>query len=123
MSNSADDYLKVHNQGPHHADVTEGSGGIWKILHYDLNSPRVVLTSVDSSVWGGRSGYTYDLSRHPDRTTEVDVVVAREGKNLKGRLLGLVLGTVGKGVLAKARGVTVKAIEAGNAGAKMAEKS
>jgi hypothetical protein len=28
----------------------------------------------------------------------VDAVVVREGKNLKGRMLGLVLGTVGKGV-------------------------
>jgi hypothetical protein len=29
----------------------------------------------------------------------VDVVVVRHGKNLKGRFLGVVLGTVGKGVL------------------------
>ena len=27
---SADDYLEVHDQGPDHADVTEGSGGIWE---------------------------------------------------------------------------------------------
>ena len=38
----------------------------------------------------------------------------REGKNLKGRLLALVLGSVGKGKLAKAFGNTVKAIEARN---------
>ena len=31
-------------------------------------------------------------------TTDVDVVVVREGKNLKGRFLALVVGTVGKGV-------------------------
>jgi len=29
-------------------------------------------------------------------TTEIDHVVVREGKNLKGRSLGVVLGTVGK---------------------------
>jgi hypothetical protein len=42
--------------------------------------------------------------------------VVREGKNLKGRMLGLVLGTVGKGVLARAFENTVKAIEARSAG-------
>jgi hypothetical protein len=44
----------------------------------------------------------------------VDVVVVREGKNLKGRLLGFVVGTVGKGVLEKAFANTIKAIEARN---------
>jgi hypothetical protein len=33
FGNSADDYLKVHSQGPGEADVTEGSGGIWERLH------------------------------------------------------------------------------------------
>jgi hypothetical protein len=30
--NSADGYLKVHDQGPSQADVTEGSNGIWERL-------------------------------------------------------------------------------------------
>jgi hypothetical protein len=115
FGNSADEYLKVHDQGPDHADVTEGSGGVWERLYYDWSDPtRVVMTTTDSNVWGGRSGHTYTLTRRPDGTTEVDAVVVREGKNLKGRLLGLVLGTVGKRVLAKAFGETVKAIEARN---------
>jgi hypothetical protein len=44
----------------------------------------------------------------------VDAVVIREGKNVKGRLLGFVLGTVGKRVLEKAFGNTIRAIEAQN---------
>jgi hypothetical protein len=48
--------------------------------------------------------------------TEVDVVIVREGKNAKGRFLGLVLGTVGKGVLNKAFNNSVRAIEAANNG-------
>ncbi len=40
--------------------------------------------------------------------------IVREGKNLKGQLLGFVLGTVGKGVLEKAFVNSVKAIEARN---------
>jgi hypothetical protein len=116
FGNSTDGYLKVHSQGPHEADVTEGSAGIWERLHYDWSDPEhVVLTTTDSNLWGGHSGHTYNFTRRPDGTTAVDVVVVREGKNLRGRLLGIVVGTVGKRVLEKAFGNTVKAIEARNA--------
>ena len=118
FSKSADDYLKVHHLGPAEADVTEGSGGVWERLHYDWSNPdNVVLTTTDSNVWGGASGYTYTFTRLPDGMTGVDVVIVREGKNAKGRILGLVLGTVGKGVLGKAFGNSIKAIEARNSGA------
>jgi hypothetical protein len=33
FGNSADGYLKVHDRGPHQADVTEGSRGVWERLH------------------------------------------------------------------------------------------
>ena len=113
--NSADDDLEVHEQGPGHADVTEGSKGVWERLHYDWSDPhRIVLTTTDSNTWGGASGYTYTLTAQPDGTTEEDVVIVREGKNLKGRLLAFVLGTVGQGNLRKANENAVKAIEARN---------
>ena len=115
FGNSADEYLEVHDQGADYADVTEGSAGIWERLHYDWSdSRRVVMTTTDSNVWGGRSGHTYTLIRQPDGTTHVDVVVVREGTNLKGRLLALVIGSVGKGRLGKELGKTIKAIEARN---------
>ena len=111
--NSADGYLKVHSQGPSQADVTEGSNGIWERLHYDWSDPRrVTMTTVDSNLWGGRSGHTYNLTPQPDGTTDVDVVVVREGKNLKGKLFALALPAVGQLVLGKALATTVKAIEA-----------
>ena len=113
--NSADGYLKVHDKGAGYADVTEGSGGIWERLHYDWSNPNhVVLTTTDSNVWGGASGHTYNFTRHPNGTTDVDLVVVREGKNLKGRLLGFVLRTIGRSVLEKAFVNSVKAIEARN---------
>jgi hypothetical protein len=116
FGNSTDEYLVVHERGLQDADVTEGSSGVWERLHYDWSDPtHIVLTTTDSNIWGGRSGHTYDLSRQPDGTTAVDVTVVREGKNLKGRLLGLVVGTVGKGVLTKSFTKTLKAIEARNA--------
>jgi hypothetical protein len=115
FGNSATEYLKVYHRGPSDADVTEGSGGIWERLHYDWSDPnRVVMKTTDSNLWGGRSGHTYTFTRRADGTTEVDAVVVREGKNLKGRALGLVLGTVGKRVLEKAFDNTIKAIEARN---------
>jgi len=122
FGNSTDDYLKVHHQGPRQADVTEGSAGIWERLHYDWSDPNHVgLKTTDSNLWGGSSGHTYTLTRKPNGTTDVDVVVVREGKNVKGRVLGTVLGVFGKGVLRKAFEKTLKAIEARNHGAKVAE--
>jgi len=124
FGNSADDYLKVHRQDRSQADVTEGSGGIWERLHYDWSDPnRVVLTTTDSNVWGGASGHTYTFTRRPNGLTDIDLVVVRDGKNLKGRMLGLVVGTIGKGVLERAFQNSVKAIEARTSGAKTARAS
>ena len=90
-TNSADDELKVHDRGPDQADVTEGSHGIWERLHYDWSNPEhIVLKTTDSNVWGGRSGHTYTLTRQPDGITDIDVVIRREGKGIKGRLLAWV---------------------------------
>jgi hypothetical protein len=121
FGNSADEYLKVHHLGRSEADVTEGSGGIWERLHYDWSGPnRVVLATTDSNLWGGASGHTYTFTRQPNGTTDIDVVVVREGKNLKGRLLGFVVGTIGRRVLEKAFENSVEAIEARNSTARAA---
>jgi hypothetical protein len=115
FGNSADEYLQVHHKDVSQADVTEGSAGIWERLHYDWSDPnRVVLTTTDSNVWGTGSGHTYSFSRRPDGTTDIDVVVVRDGKNLKGLVLGFVLRTIGKQVLEKAFENSVKAIETRN---------
>jgi len=87
-------------------------------LHGDWSNPNhVVLTTTDSNVWGGASGHSYTLTRQPNGTTDIDAVVVREGKNFKGRALGFVLQTIGKRVLEKAFGASVKAIEARNTAA------
>lgn len=118
FGNSADEYLKVHHRGPCEADVTEGSGGIWERLHYDWSDlNHVVLTTTESNVWGGASGHSYTFTRNANGTTDIHVEVIREGKNLKGRLLGFVLRTIGRTVLEKAFEKSVKAIEARSAGA------
>ena len=124
FGNSTDQYLKVHEKGSTYADVTEGSSGIWERLRYDWSDPKqVVLTTTESNLWGGRSGHTYTLTRQPNGTTDVDVVIVRDGKNLKGRLLGAFLGIVGKGQLEKWFAKTLKAIEARNYEVGMAAKA
>jgi hypothetical protein len=121
FGNSADEYLKVHSRGPTQADVTEGSSGIWERLQYDWSDPNhVVLKTTDSNTWGGGSSHTYDFKRRSDGLTDIDVVVVREGKTLKGRFLELVLGTVGKGVLLRAFQNSVKALEVRNGAQKEA---
>src|SRR4249919_1260095 len=93
FGNSADSDLKVHDQGPGHADVTEGSGGVWERLSYDWSSPDLVVARTTySNIWGGHSGHTYRFTHQPDGTTDIYYVVVREGKNAKGRFLGIVLG-------------------------------
>lgn len=78
---SADNYLQAYEQGSDEADVKEGSSGIWERLDYDWSNPnRVVLTTTDPNVLGGHSGYTYTLTRRPDGTTDVNAVIAREGR-------------------------------------------
>jgi hypothetical protein len=118
FKNSDDAYLKVHNLGPHRADVTEGSAGIWERLYYNWSDPhRIQLKTIDSNLFGGASGHTYTLTPQADGTTAIDVVLIREGKNLKGLVVAGVLGTVGKRSLAKAFAGSVRAIEArSNAG-------
>lgn len=106
-------YHQVHHRGARTADVTEGSSGIWERLSYDWSTPGVVrMRTTDSNTWGGDSGHVYTFSRTPDGRTRLDVVVVREGKNLKGRIVGAVLGVVGKAVVGRELAKTVRAIEA-----------
>jgi hypothetical protein len=109
---SADGYLQVHSRSPGHADVTEGSGGVWERLEYDWSDPHhVTMKTVDSNTWGGRSGHVYDITRNPDGTTAVDATVFRDGKNFKGRAIGGVLSVFGKRVLGRELRKSTKAIE------------
>ncbi|MFF0342821.1 hypothetical protein [Kribbella sp. NPDC004875] len=112
FGNSADKDLVVHEKGVDHADVTEGSGGVWERLSYDWSNPRhIVLRTTDSNAWGGNSGHTYDLTPRADGTTDIAYTVVRDGKNFRGRVFAGLFASVGKGVLAKTFQKSVHAIE------------
>ena len=60
FGNTDDSRLKVHDQGPDWADVTEGKGPAWERLRYDWSDPNQIrMTTTDSNTWGGASGHTY----------------------------------------------------------------
>ena len=92
---------------------------MWERLRYDWSDPkRVVLATTDSNAWSNEnSGYTYTFRRSPDGRTDVNVLIVRKGKNLKGRFRALVLGSVGEGVLKKSFVKSVQAIESRDDGA------
>jgi hypothetical protein len=118
FGNSTDDYLKVHDKSADQADVTEGSSGTWERLHYDWSDPhRVVLNTTDSNTWANTCTQTYTLTPRPDGKTDVDNVVVRHGKNLKGHLFAALFTIIGKSFLGKALRNTIKAIETRNYGA------
>jgi hypothetical protein len=115
FGNSQAQNLHVHQVAATNADVTEGTGKIWERLYYDWSDPRhVVVTVKDSNTWSGASRYEYTLTPGPDGKTVVDVVNVRDGKTAKGRVIGLVAGTVGRGVFAKSLRQTLDAVEARN---------
>jgi hypothetical protein len=120
FGNSASKFLEVHDLGDTYADVTEGTGKgdkpvSWERLAYDWSDPsRVTMKVLDSNIFTTSSGHVYTITPQADGTTQVDVVVRREGKNLKGRVISLVVSTIGKSGLAKAFRNTLRAIEARN---------
>jgi hypothetical protein len=121
FANSADNDLVVHDKSADQADVTEGSRGTWERLHYDWSDPhRVVLTTTDSNAWANSSTHTYTLTSRSDGKTDVDVVVVRHGKNLKGHTLAAAFTVIGKSFLGKAFSNTIRAIEARNYGTRPA---
>jgi hypothetical protein len=68
FGNSADEYLKVHDQGPGQAEVTEGSGGIWERLHYDWSNPKHRQGHRKSEPRRERGGTHIDAMDPPSRS-------------------------------------------------------
>jgi hypothetical protein len=99
------DHFKVHGQGPGWAEVTEGSavaGGVWERERYswDADAGTVAIETLDSNTWGPGSRWNYRLSpASTGKGTLIDIDVVRNGKGLKGGLIGLLLALGGTGML------------------------
>lgn len=89
--------VKVHDQGPDWADVTEGNRFAWERERYEWDTETGTISSVtiDSNVWQSGPAWSYRLTAQPGGT-RVDVAARRAGKGVKGKLVGAVLSIIGK---------------------------
>ncbi|MDQ6918531.1 MAG: hypothetical protein M3Z98_04140 [Candidatus Dormibacteraeota bacterium] len=97
-------HFQLHDQGPGRAEVTEGSsvaGGVWERERYswDAATGTVAIETLDSNTWGPGSRWDYRLTPGPAGGTRIEVTVIRNGKGLKGRLIGALLSLAGAGML------------------------
>jgi hypothetical protein len=97
-------HFEVHGTGPGWAEVTEGSsvaGGVWERERYswDAAARTVAIETIDSNTWGPGSRWDYRLTPGAAGGTTIDASVVRNGKGLKGRLLGIALSVAGAGML------------------------
>ena len=106
---------EVHELDRTWADVTEGSrfaGGIWERARYEWDDPhRVVLTVTDSNAFAPGSSWEYETAPLGDEGTRVDLVVNRQGRNLKGRFLAAVLRISGRKVFCGDLAKTLRRLE------------
>jgi hypothetical protein len=112
FGNSADAYLKI--QAPPRPTSRKAQAVSGNACTTTGPIPTALSCYDRFQSMGRRVGPYLPFTRHPNGTTDIDVVVVRDGKNLRGRLLGFVVGTIGKGVLENAFKNSVKAIELRN---------
>jgi len=115
-TNSTPEYLQVHSLSETSADVTEGSsagGGTWERLSYDWSTPnRVTMATTDSNIWGRASGHDYTLVPNRDGGSTINVVIVRQGKNVRGVLIGALAALIGKPFIRRELRKSIAAIEA-----------
>jgi polyketide cyclase/dehydrase/lipid transport protein len=97
-------HFKVHGQGPDWAEVTEGNsvaGGVWERERYSWDSAAnsVTIETLDSNTWGPGSRWEYRLAPSSGGGTTVNVTAVRNGKGVKGRLIGVALSIAGTAML------------------------
>ena len=94
-------HFRVHGQGPGWADVTEGNALASERNRYEWNASagEVTVTAVESDTWAPGSQWRYRLQPSSTGETQVDVTVVRNGRGLRGKLVGALVGGFGARVL------------------------
>lgn len=100
--NIDDDHFEVHGQGPDWAEVTEGNAIGWERARYswDAGARVVDVETLESNLWGPRSGWRYELTP-ADGGTDVRVTLTRTAKSFRGRLIGALIPIAGARTLGK----------------------
>ena len=122
FANSHDDFLRVYDQGP--GEPTSPRARAASGSACTTTGPTRTTSSSPLPTGTSWAAAPYTPTRSSGGLTagtEIDVVIVRDGKKVKGGLLGLVFMFFGKRVLGKAFDGTVRAIEARNAATNRAE--
>lgn len=95
-------HFKVHDQGPDWADVTEGNKMGWERERYswDAAAGTVAIDTLDSNLWGTGSGWRYQITEAA-AGTDVEVMLTRVPKSVKGRLIGALIPIAGSRTLGR----------------------
>jgi hypothetical protein len=100
--NVDDAHFKVHEVGSDWAEVTEGNAMGWERERYnwDATAGTIAIDTLDSNLWGPRSGWRYEL-KPAAGGTDVHVTLTREAKSFRGRLIGALIPLLGARTLSK----------------------
>lgn len=93
-------YYQVHSVSATSAEVTEGSaffGGVWERAHYDWSQPgEITITVQASNAFTSGSFWKYHIAAGEHGGSQIDLAVHRVGKNLKGKVLAIMLHVFGR---------------------------
>jgi len=106
-------WVRVNVRGDTWTDVIEGSSGArWERLRCDWSELNVVrLTTIDSNVWRPESSWVYGLTSRADGGTDIDLVVVRKGRSVRGRLSAALMTVTGRAILRRDLRRSLRAIE------------
>jgi hypothetical protein len=115
FANSREHKVRVNVRGDTWTDVTQGSSGArWERLRCDWSELNIVrLTTIDSNIWRPESGRVYSLTPRPDGGTDIDLVVVRKGRSVRGRISAALMAVTGKPILGRDLRKSLRAIEQG----------
>jgi len=113
FANGHGHWVMVNVRGDTWTGVTEGSSGkLWERLRCDWSELNVVrLTTIDSNVWRPESGWVYSLIPRADGGTDIDLVVVRKGRSMRGRFRAALMAVTGKPILGRDLRKSLRAIE------------
>ncbi|WP_020661551.1 hypothetical protein [Amycolatopsis benzoatilytica] len=103
-------HFVVHQLGEDWAEVTEGTESAWERARYEWypSQGRVVVTTLDSKVFGPGGGWVFECTA-TDGGTRVDVELTRRPEGLGRRLLAALLPLIAPKSLKKAFAGPLKA--------------
>ena len=95
-------HFTVHEVGEDWAEVTEGNSLAWERERYswDATTGSVTIDTLESNLWGPGSGWRYQLTA-ADGGTDVQVILTRVGRSLRGKLVGALIPMAGARTLGK----------------------